>query len=304
VEMTDPQLSTTWNVIGKIAGRDPLSHTGAVGIAAHLDHIGVGTGTGDQIYNGADDNASGVTMVLEIMRALAHAPRPKRTIVFAFFGSEERGGLGAAFFRANPPTSSRNISTILNFDMVSRPVLAGPGKLVLTGSERSTLASELMKHSSALAGDTESTRAFFERSDSYILTRNGTVAHTLISSGQHADYHKSSDEITKVDFAHMESAIVGLLPALQWLLNNEFRPMWVRGYATDLSLRFDPAYEKIKVAAHWDDVLIHVKTNSTGGRGSYPPPGCQRRRLIHVLGRFFHGSLEIEHGHCTIFDTI
>jgi hypothetical protein len=231
VEMTEPQPSTTWNVVGKLTGSDPDSRAGAVVLGAHIDHIGVGTGDGDQIYNGADDNASGVSMVLELMRELARMPRPKRTVMFAFFGSEERGGLGAAYFREHPPVLSRNIAVVLNFDMVSRPTLAGNGKLVLTGSERSTIASALMKHSATIVGDTEKTKGLFERSDSYILTRNGTVAHTLISSGVHADYHKPSDDITKVDFAHMETAVSGLLPALDWLLNSDFRPHWEPGCA-------------------------------------------------------------------------
>ena len=71
----------------------------AILLTAHLDHLGVGRPVkGDEIYNGADDDASGTTAVLELARALAAGPKPARTVVFALFGSEESGGLGSSYF--------------------------------------------------------------------------------------------------------------------------------------------------------------------------------------------------------------
>jgi hypothetical protein len=100
------QTSYTWNVVGVLPGSDAKLSGEAVLLSAHMDHIGVGTGqTGDQIYNGADDDASGVVAVLELARALAAAggARPKRTTYFVLFGSEEKGGHGAQYFLSNPP---------------------------------------------------------------------------------------------------------------------------------------------------------------------------------------------------------
>src|SRR6476659_4045582 len=86
--------SYTWNAIGILRGTSALRHA-AVLFSAHLDHLGVGEPVkGDNIYNGADDDASGTTAVLELARVLGAGPRPRRTVIFALFGSEETGGLG------------------------------------------------------------------------------------------------------------------------------------------------------------------------------------------------------------------
>src|SRR5258708_31551400 len=85
--------ATTTNVIGILRGSDPKLMKETILLTAHLDHLGIGREVnGDNIYNGADDDASGCTAVLELAEALAAGPRPKRTVVFALFGSEEIGG--------------------------------------------------------------------------------------------------------------------------------------------------------------------------------------------------------------------
>src|SRR5881394_3932403 len=92
--------ATTTNVIGIIRGSDQKLSQQAVLLSAHLDHLGVREGmTGDNIFNGADDDASGVTAVLALAAALARGKKPKRTVVFALFGSEEIGGWGARYFQ-------------------------------------------------------------------------------------------------------------------------------------------------------------------------------------------------------------
>ena len=88
-----------------------------------------------------------------------------------------------------------------------------------------------MQHGTAVRGDTEKTKPLFERSDAYILTRNGTVAHTFMSSGVHADYHQPSDDVSRVDFGHMQAATMGVLPAIRWLASSDFRPQWRTGLA-------------------------------------------------------------------------
>ena len=76
----------------------------AVLLSAHLDHLGIGQAVnGDDIYNGADDDASGTTTVLELARVLGSGRKPRRTVIFALFGSEETGGQGSTFFLQHPP---------------------------------------------------------------------------------------------------------------------------------------------------------------------------------------------------------
>lgn len=84
--------SATWNAIGVLRGSDPAVANEVILLSAHLDHLGVNESlTGDKIFNGADDDASGCVAVLELARALAAGKRPRRTIYFVGFGSEERG---------------------------------------------------------------------------------------------------------------------------------------------------------------------------------------------------------------------
>lgn len=106
------------NILGKIEGKNPDE---AVIIGAHYDHLGVDpTLSGDMIYNGADDNASGVAAVLQIARAfLASGVRPERTVIFALWDGEEKGLLGSEYF----VQSSSDISSVkgyINFDMIGR----------------------------------------------------------------------------------------------------------------------------------------------------------------------------------------
>ena len=89
LEKTD---TSTWNAVGVLRGSDPRAAKKVIMLSAHLDHLGVSENTpagGDAIFNGADDDASGCVAVLELARVLASGKRPKRTIYFICFGSEE-----------------------------------------------------------------------------------------------------------------------------------------------------------------------------------------------------------------------
>src|SRR5215831_15433784 len=98
------QTQQTWNAVGILRGSDPVLSQQVVLLSAHLDHLGIGKPVdGDEIYNGADDDASGCVAVLELARTLAHSGPLKRTVLFVFFGSEETGGQGNQYFLAHPP---------------------------------------------------------------------------------------------------------------------------------------------------------------------------------------------------------
>jgi acetylornithine deacetylase/succinyl-diaminopimelate desuccinylase-like protein len=117
-----PTEATTTNVVGILRGSDPKLAKDTILLSAHLDHLGIGREvSGDSIYNGADDDASGVTAVLELAEALGKGPRPKRTVVFALFGSEEIGGYGARYFQEHPPVSVESFVANLEFEMIGRP---------------------------------------------------------------------------------------------------------------------------------------------------------------------------------------
>jgi aminopeptidase YwaD len=223
--------AATWNAVGMLTGSDPSLQHAPILLSAHLDHIGVGKPVnGDSIYNGADDNASGCSAVLEIARVLGSGAKPKRTVIFALFGSEEVGGTGSTYFREHPPVPLSDLAANLEFEMIGRADSAvNPDTLWLTGWERSNLGPTLASHGAHLVGDPHPEENFFARSDNYVLAKKGVVAQTVSSYGMHKDYHQPSDDIAHIDFKHMDDAIGSLLGPIEWLVNSDFRPEWNEG---------------------------------------------------------------------------
>ena len=219
----------TWNAIGVLRGTDTDGE--AIMLSAHLDHLGVNESlTGDKIFNGADDDASGCVAVLELARVLGAGKRPRRTVYFIAFGSEERGGFGARYFISNSPVPLEKIVADFNFEMLGRPdAKVPPGTLWLTGYERSTLGPEMVKQGAALVQDPHPDQNFFQRSDNYTLAQRGVIAHTVSSFGLHTDYHRVSDDVSKIDFPFMTRSINSLVKPIQWLANTRFRPDWLPG---------------------------------------------------------------------------
>jgi Zn-dependent M28 family amino/carboxypeptidase len=218
---------TTWNVVGILQGTDAGKEV--ILLTAHLDHLGIGPAkNGDRIYNGADDDASGTTAVIELARVFAAAPRPARTLIFVLFGAEELGGYGNRYFLEHPPLPLDHIIANLEFEMIGRrdPALPRDG-LWLTGYERSDLGPELVRHGAGLVADPHPRENFFTRSDNYPLAKRGIVAHTVSSFGLHADYHQPGDELSRIDFPHMTRAIQSMVEPIEWLAQTSWKPKWL-----------------------------------------------------------------------------
>ncbi len=113
---------TSRNVIGVLAGCDPALRDEAVVIGAHIDHLGK---SGEVVYPGADDNASGTASLIEIARAFAALPeRPKRTVIFAFWTGEEEGKFGSGYYVRHPLWPLTRTRALVNLDMIGHPWLA------------------------------------------------------------------------------------------------------------------------------------------------------------------------------------
>jgi Zn-dependent M28 family amino/carboxypeptidase len=219
----------TWNAVAILHGTERPNE--AILLTAHLDHLGIGPSVnGDTIYNGADDDASGTTAVLALAHSLATGPRPKRTIIFALFGSEEIGGFGNRAFLKHPPLPLESIVANLEFEMIGRADPAVPANsLWLTGFDRSNLGPELAKHGAHLVQDPHPKEQFFQRSDNYALARQGVIAHTVSSFNLHKDYHQPSDEIRTIDFDHMTNSIASMIDPIRWLADTTWKPTWNPG---------------------------------------------------------------------------
>ena len=225
VKASNGDVSHTWNVLAKIDGTTEASQI--VLLSAHLDHLGVRKG---KVYPGADDDASGTVAVMELARALAAGPRPRRTIIFALWGSEEKGLVGARYFLKNPTFDLHHTIANLEFEMIGRAdPRVKPEQLWLTGWERTNLGPELAKHGANLVEDPHPQQHFFTRSDNYALALDGIVAQTVSSYGLHSDYHQPTDTLDKIDWEHLDRAIGSMIAPIEWLANSTFTPQWRPG---------------------------------------------------------------------------
>ena len=221
------------NLIGIVRGSDPTVADEVIVVGAHFDHLGVGRPVdGDSIYNGADDDASGVVAVLEAARALASGtPPPRRTVVFALFTGEEVGGLGSRWYMDNPPVPLDQTVAQLQVEMIGRSdsLAGGPGMLWATGYERSTVGVILSSQGVPVVADPYPEENFFFRSDNVRFAYQGIPAHTLSSFNLHADYHRPSDDAESLDFEHLMAAIETVIMAVRALADAPSSPAWNEG---------------------------------------------------------------------------
>jgi hypothetical protein len=205
----------SYNVIGKIAGRDKVLKDEYVVHTAHLDHLGIGRPVkGDSIYNGAHDNASGVASLLEISRIYKQATKPLRSVLIVLVTAEEMGLLGSAYFAANPTVPKSKIVANVNTDM---PTLIAPLLSVAPlGAEHSSLVKNVDFACKQLGivrqQDPMPEEVRFIRSDQYSFVQQGIPAlhvkyGTLTKDNsfdlveftkkwRDENYHHPSDEIT------------------------------------------------------------------------------------------------------------
>ncbi len=220
------------NVVGVIRGGDPTLKNEYILVDAHYDHLGMrGPGVnGDSVFNGADDDASGVTAVLEIARQIHAGATPKRTIVFAATMGEEVGLLGTNWYITHPPIPLSQMAANLEIEMIGRPdsLAGGVGRAWLTGYERSNMGEMLAAKGIPIVPDKRPDQNFFQRSDNIAFAMKGIVAHTLSSFNLHKDYHQVTDDLSHVDVDHMAGVINAAVAATR-ILSDGPKPEWKPG---------------------------------------------------------------------------
>ena len=204
------------NVIAKMEGSDPDLASEYIVYSAHWDHLGRDTSLkGDQIFNGAADNASGSAGLIEMARAYTKLyPRPKRSILFLSVTAEEQGLLGTRYYAENPLYPLNHTLVDINMDVLN---MWGPTKdMVVIGLGKSNIddifTDVLKSHDRTVTGDAEPEKGFFYRSDHFEFAKQGVPAldteQGINYIGKPAgygkekrdyytahDYHKPSDEV-------------------------------------------------------------------------------------------------------------
>ncbi len=178
----------SYNVLGKLEGGDPKLANEGVVISAHYDHLGIRPDMkGDNIYNGALDNASGTAMLMEMARSAASSPqRPKRSIFFAAVTGEEQGLLGSEYLGQHPPIPDQDISLNLNFDSIAP--LGIPKEVSAGGYDRTTFAPVVEKTAAdfgmAIMPPAHPESGGYYRSDHFSFARAGVPAFSVNTGGR------------------------------------------------------------------------------------------------------------------------
>jgi len=214
------------NVVAKIPGKTKPEEV--VLYSAHYDHLGVKSGAVDVIFNGADDDASGTTAIINLAQYFAKQGDNARTLMFAAFSAEEIGGFGSRYFskRIEPQT----ITAMINIEMIGKASKFGTGTIWMTGMDRSDLGKELnlllAKSGKNIYNDPYPELGLFYRSDNATLARLGVPAHSFSSAQLSEDphYHQASDELSTINFTSLYRSIKMLATATQPLVDGILTP--------------------------------------------------------------------------------
>ncbi len=249
------------NVVAMLSGSDPNLKDQGVMYSAHYDHLGIVPGMpGDNIYNGAQDNATGVGILLEMARVFGETKSPpKRTMYFVSVTAEEQGLRGSEYYGKHPPVPAKQLALDLNFDDV--PPLGVPQEVTVSGAERTsfypTVESTAKVFGLAIISDPNPGAGHYYRSDHFSLARVGVPAFSIgtgvLFQGHDKqwgmqkmkdfvtnDYHHPSDEYhPEMDFAS-DGVMARFGVALGWQAANQ---------AAEVGWKPGDEFEKARIAS-------------------------------------------------------
>jgi hypothetical protein len=235
----EPDSPRVRNVAGILRGSDPNLKNTYVMLTSHYDHIGVAPSGDDRIFNGANDDASGTSSVLEVANGLAALhPRPKRSVIFVLFFGEEKGLRGSRYYTRHPLVPLESTVADLNLEQVGRTdALDGPqiGTASLTGFEMSDVTKFLVDAGQRVGvkvyKNDRTSDPYFTRSDNASLARAGVPAHTLCVAYEFPDYHAVGDEWQKLDYDNMAKVDQAVGVAVLRMASTLAPPKWNEQYA-------------------------------------------------------------------------
>lgn len=214
------------NVVGFLPGTDPILRNEYIVVTAHLDHLGVRRG---EVFSGADDNASGSAVLLEVAEAMALRPG-RRSVLFVLLTAEESGLLGAFAFSRSPPVPIEDLVLNINLDMVGRGSPGYPDKLLALGSENGrTGLSEMLRQVNVDVGaplDWETSvradiRSYLERSDQFAFMQEDIPAILITRGFDGSEYHSTTDDPETIDYGKVLHAARLVLALVQEAANRE-----------------------------------------------------------------------------------
>ncbi len=224
-----------YNIVGFIEGNDPKLKREFVIIGAHYDHIGrINAVNGDDIANGANDNASGTTAVTEVVKYFAKNKTNKRSLIFAFFSAEEKGLLGSKHLAKKLKEQNLNLYFMFNYEMIGVKMNTEEMLLYLTGFGKSNMAQKMNDYAGEkLIGyiPAETQYQLFRASDNYPFFTEFDVPAQTVSTFDFENfqfYHQPGDEFELMDTKHMTNVINKTIPVLQAMINAETKEIQMK----------------------------------------------------------------------------
>ncbi len=235
------------NVVGYIEGTDKSKSQEYIVIGGHFDHLGWGDdnstykGKTKMVHNGADDNASGTSAVIELSRIFSKNPT-KRPIIFVAFNAEEKGLLGSSYFVKNSPVPINQIVSMLNFDMVGR---MKDNSLSMLGTGSSMYFSRVIDSIAAIDSlNISKMQEGFSPSDNSSFFAE-SIPVLMFFSGLHSDYHSPADDYDKINFEGM-NRIINFAEKIVYTIGNENnKPDINKSINTDPKKDMKPSYGNV-----------------------------------------------------------
>ncbi|GHA40667.1 peptidase M28 [Salinimicrobium marinum] len=217
--------TTGYNVVGFKEGKDPQLKDEFIIIGAHYDHIGQGETVGnDSLANGANDNASGTTAVLELAKYFADMDT-KRSILFTLYSAEELGLVGSSHLAQKLSGENIDLYVMFNIEMIGVPMKDKSYSAYLTGYELSNLAEKFNEYAGAeVVGFLPQAKEYslFRRSDNYPFYQEFEIPAQTISTFDFTNYeyyHHVDDEFELMDAGHMTKLIEEIIPGIARMAN-------------------------------------------------------------------------------------
>jgi Zn-dependent M28 family amino/carboxypeptidase len=227
-EITELKMA---NIVGILPGKSKKDEY--VIFSGHYDHLGVGKPVdGDSIYNGANDDAAGISGVIMLANYFSRMANNERTIVFAAFTAEEVGGFGSQYFSRQ--FDADKVMALFNIEMIGTESKWGKNSAYITGYEKTSmgeiLAKDLKGTGFTFYPDPYPAQQLFYRSDNATMARLGVPAHTISTSKMDSEpnYHKLSDQVETLDLNNMAMIIQAIALSSKSIIAGKETPTRVK----------------------------------------------------------------------------
>ncbi len=231
------KTAEAYNIIGVLEGTDPILKNEAIVIGGHYDHLGKGGHAGSlapnstEVHHGADDNASGISAVIELARQFSQTKNNKRTLIFIAFSGEEEGLIGSKFYVNNPVFPLDKTVAMINMDMIGR---LRDGKLTVGGIGTATEWKDLVEGKNKTGETVISAASLFNlqlSEDGFGPSDHSSfygkqIPVLFFFTGSHEDYHKPSDTVDKINFDGLNQVMSYIHEIAKAIDANPKRPIY------------------------------------------------------------------------------